>query len=375
VWHNKVMVHRLLARARHIHRTSVEHERLTSLINSMADGVIAVDTHMKIITSNGAALNILDVNDTLIGKRIREVLRPSDKNNQPIAVEDMVEAAKIPTTTRDLILKYGDGSQINLYLSIAPVHLGYGKRGHRGYVLLLRDITHEKSLEEERDEFISVVSHELRTPIAITEGNISNAQFIVERTGDLEQVKGALAQAHDQIMFLADMINDLATLSRAERGKLVVDVKPVEVSALMKTLFDTYKGDATKKGLVLKLDVQDKLPQLMSSELYVREVLQNFITNAIKYTEKGSVTIGAEKAEGGTRFTISDTGIGISKGDQEKIFDKFFRSEDFRTRQNNGTGLGLYVTMKLARLLHAEIDVKSQLNEGSTFIVFIPDLQ
>ncbi|MEK7152371.1 MAG: ATP-binding protein [Patescibacteria group bacterium] len=369
------MVHRLLQRARHIHRTSVEHERLTSLINSMADGVIAVDNRMKIVTSNGAALNILDVNDTLIGKRLREVLRPHDKNNQPVDVERMVEAAKIPTTTRDLLLKYGDGSKINLYLSIAPVHLGYGKRGRRGFVLLMRDITHEKSLEEERDEFISVVSHELRTPIAITEGNISNAQFITEKTGDLQQVKTALAQAHDQTMFLADMINDLATLSRAERGKLVIDVKPIDVTGLLKNLSDTYAGDAKTKGLSLKAEVVGKLPPLLSSELYVREVLQNFITNAIKYTEKGSVTIGAQADSKGVRFKVTDTGIGISKSDQEKIFDKFFRSEDFRTRKTNGTGLGLYVTIKLARLLHAEIDVKSQLNHGSTFTIFIPNLE
>ena len=106
----------------------------------------------------------------------------------------------------------------------------------------------------------------------------------------------------------------------------------------------------------------------------MREILQNFITNAIKYTDTGSVTIAAEKAERGIKFTVHDTGIGISKSDQEKIFDKFFRSEDYRTRKTNGTGLGLYVTLKLARLLHAEIDVKSQLNKGSTFSIFIPDL-
>jgi PAS domain S-box-containing protein len=341
----------------------------------MADGVIAVDHHMKIVTSNGAALNILDVNDTLLGKRLREVLRPNDKNNQPIDIEQAVEAVKIPTTTRDLLLQYGDGSRINLYLSIAPVHLGYGKRGKRGYVLLMRDITHEKSLEEERDEFISVVSHELRTPIAITEGNISNAQYIANKTGDMAQVKAALQQAHDQTIFLADMINDLATLSRAERGKLIVDVAPFDVIELTKTLAATYASEATTKGLTIKTDLPAKLPQLCSSQLYVREVLQNFLTNALKYTEQGAVTIGAHAHEGGILFTVSDTGIGISKGDQEKLFDKFFRSEDFRTRKTNGTGLGLYVTMKLARLLHAEIDVKSQLNHGSTFSIFIPNLQ
>jgi PAS domain S-box-containing protein len=369
------MVTRLLSRARHLHRTSVEHEQLTSLINSMADGVIAVDHNMKIVTSNGAALNILDVNDTLLGKRLRAVLHPWDKNSQPVDIERVVNGVKTPTTSRDLLLQYSDGSKINLYLSIAPVHLGYGKRGKRGYVLLMRDITHEKSLEEERDEFISVVSHELRTPIAITEGNISNAQYIVEKTGELEQVKIALKQAHDQILFLADMINDLATLSRAERGKLVVDVEPFDVGELLKTLAKTYDAEAKSHGLELKTDLPSSLPSLHSSQLYVREILQNFITNALKYTEKGSVTVGAHATEGGITFVVTDTGIGISKGDQEKLFDKFFRSEDYRTRKTNGTGLGLYVTMKLARLLHAEIDVKSQLNRGSTFSIFIPNLR
>jgi signal transduction histidine kinase len=369
------MVNRLIKRVRHVHRTNVEHEQLTSLINSMADGVIAVNSQMKVVISNGAALNILDVNNTLIDKQLKDVLRPLDKNNQPIDIERLVTAARIPTTTRDLLLEYSDKSRINLYLSIAPVHLGYGRKGKQGYVLLLRDITHEKSLEEERDEFISVVSHELRTPIAITEGNISNAQFIAAKSGDVNSVKKALEQAHEQVLFLANMVNDLATLSRAERGKLVVDVTAINVVDLVQKLESSYQDDAKAKGLAVKTDIKGLLPPLLSSELYVREILQNFITNAIKYTERGSVTIGAEATEKGIRFSVADTGIGISKQDQEKVFDKFFRSEDFRTRKTNGTGLGLYVTLKLARLIHAELDVKSQLNKGSTFSIFIPNLQ
>ncbi len=369
------MVNRLFRHARHFHRTSVEHERLTSLINSMADGVIAVNSKMNIVTSNGAALNILDVNDTLIGKRLGDVLKPVDKNNQHVPIEQLVQQTKIPTTTRELLLAYPDGSKINLYLSIAPVHLGYGRKGSQGYVLLLRDISHEKSLEEERDEFISVVSHELRTPIAITEGNISNAQFIAKKTGDIDQIKTALQQAHDQTMFLAGMVNDLATLSRAERGKLIVEVQSIDVAKLIEQLAKLYSNDAAKKGLTLKTHIASDIPPLMSSDLYVREVLQNFITNAIKYTQEGSVSISAEPAEHGVRFTVQDTGIGISKQDQDRVFDKFFRSEDFRTRKANGTGLGLYVTMKLSRLIHAEIDLKSELNKGSTFSIFIPNLQ
>lgn len=353
---------------------ALEHERLTSLINSMADGVLAVDGEMKVVISNGAALNILDVNSTVIGKSLADVLHVFDKNNQEIDVLKLVNDAKTSTSRRDLLLHYGDGSSANLYLSIAPVHLGYGRDGKRGFVLLMRDITREKSLEEERDEFISVVSHELRTPIAIAEGNISNAQFIAEKTGDIEQIKVALQQSHEQIIFLASMVNDLATLSRAERGKLNVEIAPIDVQALVDDLVKSYSPDAKAKGLVVHSKTEKSMPPLQSSGLYVREVLQNFITNAIKYTDTGSVTIHAKAVEKGIEFAISDTGIGISRSDQEKIFDKFFRSEDYRTRKTNGTGLGLYVTMKLSRLLHAEIDVKSQLNKGSTFTIFIPNL-
>lgn len=351
----------------------LEHERLNSLVNSMADGVLAVDKNMEVVLGNGAALNILDINTTLKGKRLGEVMHMQDKNKQDIDVEKLVTKTNTSTTTRDLSLMYADGSKINLYLSIAPVHLGYGGSGQQGYVLLMRDITHEKSLEEERDEFISVVSHELRTPIAIAEGNISNAQFIVDKSGDLAQTKEALRQAHEQIIFLSGLINDLATLSRAERGKLNIEIETMDVPLLIKDLATAFAPQAKEKGLEFKSDPGDT-KSLQSSMLYVHEILQNFITNALKYTEKGTITLSAKAAPNGVTFSVADTGIGISKGDQEKLFDKFFRSEDYRTRKTNGTGLGLYVTLKLAQMLHADIDVQSELNKGSTFSIFIPDL-
>lgn len=350
------------------------HSRLTSLINSMADGVVAVDKNLRIVLFNGAALNILDRNTLKQGDDLGDVLKPIDKDYHPVDIVKLVSDTRIPTSNRDLLLTYSDGSKSNLYLSIAPVHLGYGGKGEEGYTLLMRDITAEKSLEEERDEFISVVSHELRTPVTIAEGNISNAQLIQEKNGDETAIKKALADAHSQILYLADLINDLSTLSRAERGKLTLDIEPINVHDLVKELMDNYKSQADKRGLALKSDIDDKLERLWSSKLYVREILQNFLTNALKYTVKGHITISADQKNNGVQLSVSDTGIGISKADQEHIFDKFFRSEDFRTRETNGTGLGLYVTMKLARLTQAKITYHSELNKGSTFIVFFPNI-
>lgn len=352
----------------------LEHGRLTSLINSMADAVIAVDGAGKIVVYNGAALNILDINTIRTGALLHRLFKPIDADDEPVNVREMIKQAKVPTTNRDYRLSYADGSAINLYISVAPVHLGYGEDGERGHVILLRDITREKSLEEERDEFISVVSHELRTPIAIAEGNISNAEFIVGKTGDIDAVMQALKTSHQQVLLLADMINDLSTLSRAERGVLKIEAADINVHELITELSRSYQPQAAAKGLQLMSEVDPKLELLHSSKLYVSEVLQNFITNAIKYTQRGTVTIGARAKSGGVEFYITDTGIGISKSDQDRVFDKFFRSEDYRTRENNGTGLGLYVTAKLARLINATIKLDSELNHGSTFIIFIPNL-
>ncbi len=354
----------------------LERERLTSLINSMADGVIATDEESNIVVYNGAALNILDVNSSMTGQKLGQVVKLIDTNNQPIDIQSVVMSTKTQFTSRDWKLAYSPEDSINVYISIAPVRLGYGEKGKKGYVLLLRDITHEKSLEEERDEFISVVSHELRTPIAIAEGNVGNTEFILKKAGVTDaKVLEALSQAHAQINFLSGMINDLSTLSRAERGKLQVDIESINVHDLLVELTSTYEPSAKEKGLTLTNELTSSLELLQSCKLYVREIIQNFVTNAIKYTETGSVTIGAKPVENGVQFYVRDTGIGISKADQQKVFDKFFRSEDFRTRQSKGTGLGLYVTMKLARLIHAEISLESELNKGSTFKIFIPNLQ
>ncbi len=355
-------------------RQDYEHNQLTSLINSMADAVVAVDMSGKVAVYNAATLNLLDINTSLQGKPLHDYIHLLDDQNKKVSLQSIITSTKTSNVSRDYRIQYTDDSFASLYLSIAPVHLGYGMGGEHGFVLIMRDITHEKSLEEERDEFISVVSHELRTPIAITEGEISNSQLIARKTAADEKIIKALDEAHNQVLFLADMINDLSTLSRAERGVLKVEVEDIAINDLLAELQNNYQSDADKKGLQLKTKPPKDSLVLQSGKLYVREVLQNFITNSIKYTERGSVTISASAhAGGGVEFTVTDTGIGISKQDQKRVFEKFFRSEDYRTRANNGTGLGLYVTMKLIKLLGAEVKVESELNKGSTFTVIVPN--
>lgn len=352
----------------------LERERLQALINSMADGVITTDRSGFVVLYNGAALELLDLNVSLENKPLKNFMHLIDKGGAPVDVFELAKSAKTYFVSRDLSLVLSDNESIKLYLSISPVRIGYESGGTHGYVILIRDITKEKSLEEERDEFISVVSHELRTPIAIAEGDISNAQLLAQKGEDMPKITQTLQQAHDQVVFLADMINDLSTLSRAERGKLEVSPEEIDPSTVLKALATSYGEEAKQKGLQLTTNAEPGVERFVSSKLYVQEILQNFVTNAIKYTNEGSVTITAKKHPKGVIFAITDTGIGISKTDLKHVFDKFFRSEDYRTRETSGTGLGLYVTKKLANLIGATLEIESELNKGSTFSVIIPSL-
>jgi signal transduction histidine kinase len=178
----------------------------------------------------------------------------------------------------------------------------------------------------------------------------------------VENVKSS----HDQVLFLAKMVNDLSTLSRAERG--VADAaEEIEVTAMIHDIYAEYAPQAEAKGLRFNLDLSPKLGYVSASRLYLKELIQNFVTNAIKYTKEGDVTIIATRTGNSIQFSVKDTGIGISKSDQAHIFEKFWRSEDYRTRETGGTGLGLYVTRKLAKKLGVEIEMTSRLNHGSTF--------
>lgn len=342
-----------------------EHQRMITLINNITDAILSTDEHGIINTYNSAALNLIDTNSGINGEHISQVLNLETTDKKPIDIFKELTKSSAIRQRDDVLMKIEDGDYIRLEVTLAPVQ-GGDKMTPDGYVLILRDITKTKSLEEERDEFISVVSHELRTPIAIAEGSLSNAKLLVERKMT-SKIPEAIDESHKQILFLARMINDLSTLSRAERG-VADETEIIDVTELAAQINSEYSPQAGEKGLAFNLDIGGRLGVVKVSRLYLEEILQNFITNAIRYTQKGSITLSIKKNKSGEIiFKVIDTGIGISKADIAKIFDKFYRAEDYRTRETKGTGLGLYVSAKLAKKLGCKIEVESRLNHGSAF--------
>lgn len=354
---------------------SLQRDRILTIVNNLADAVLSTDKDGVIRVYNAASLNLLDTNSSLNGHYINEILTLYDQNDKPIDLFKELKQSHSVVLRDDLTMTL-EGESIRLELTYSPIRSSYShsKRAEAqdGYILILRDVTKAKSLEEERDEFISVVSHELRTPITIAEGTISNVQVMMERSDIPEIVlKEGIATAHDQVIYLSKMVNDLSTLSRAERG--VADApETIEVRSLVDDLYNEYAPQAEAKKLHFDLDLGSHLGQIVASRLYLKELLQNFITNSLKYTKEGGISLHVSRQADKITFDVKDTGIGISKSDQAKIFNKFYRSEDYRTRETGGTGLGLYVAVKLSKKLGTKIEMKSRLNHGSSFSFTLP---
>lgn len=354
-------------------RESMQYNRMQVLINSLSDAILSINSQGYVKLYNSAALDLLDTNKSLSGHKIDDIFKLYGPNNRRVSLFDLVNGENRSLNREDLVHRFSDGEKMRLGITGAPIHSSFGKSKHsrEGYIFIVRDITKSKSLEEERDEFISVISHELRTPITITEASLSNMQLIAQRHDAHPDIIKGLGESHDQILYLAKMINDLSALSRAERGK-DLEVEDVDIDTLMQSLYKEYAPEARAENLTLDLDVSGKIGNFATNKLYLEEILQNFITNAIKYTERGSVTLGVARSNKGLLFSVQDTGPGIAKTEREKVFKKFYRSEDYRTRETGGTGLGLYVAQKLATKLGTTIELTSRLHHGSTFSFFLP---
>ncbi len=354
-------------------RAEGEHDRLVALINSMSDAVIATDDQGVIVTYNAAALDILDTNETLTGKKIVDYLKVVSAEDKKQNIFDIAKKTDSIQRRSDLRIAYGKDDSLALDITISRVAKSTVLDRREGYTFLLRDITLQKTLDDEKDLFIHEVSHELRNPITVAEGEMSMAIMLAEKPQlDFEQIKQTVDRGHKQVVFLGEMINDLSALSRATHDKQTMKVEQFSIKEVLEGLEADYKAQAKKKGLYLKLELAPSVPEVTSSKLYLKEILENFITNAIKYTKKGGVTIKGQAIDKDhIMLGVSDTGIGIAKAELDKVYRKFWRSEDPSTREVSGTGLGLYVTKHLADNIGAEIKVESELKQGSTFSIIM----
>ncbi len=230
-------------------------------------------------------------------------------------------------------------------------------------------------LDSAKSEFISIASHQLRTPLTATKGYTS---LILEGTyGEIsDSVKNALGKVYTANERLIQLVEDLLNISRIESGKMKYNFKRINVFDIMASLDDTFKLMAQKKNIEFKMKMPNKEIMVFVDPLKIREVISNLIDNAIKYTEKGFVHVNVECDEENIKIIIKDSGIGISKKNQEHLFTKFSRGKDSARLYMEGTGLGLFVGKNIVEAHNGRIIVKSDgIKKGSCFTLELPKVK
>lgn len=220
-----------------------------------------------------------------------------------------------------------------------------------------------------KSEFLAVVSHELRTPL---NGILGFAELLELETEDPEQKEYAHT-IHESGKHLLSVVNDLLDLSKIEAGRMELHITPVQIGPLIEELAGLHRGDAQRKGLSFDLDIQTVLPDtIVSDSTRLRQILNNLLNNAIKFTNVGSVALTVNHDDDQLVFEVTDTGCGIATDHQPLVFEKFRQIERFDTRSHGGTGLGLALAREFTRMLGGSLVLQSELGKGSSFRLTLP---
>ncbi|HVE79669.1 MAG TPA: ATP-binding protein, partial [Gemmatimonadaceae bacterium] len=346
------------------------------VLDQMADGVIIADASGRLRRINPAAARMHGraVTDVTLEEwsRSYDLLRP-DGTPYPPAELPLARALARNETVEgaDWLTRRPDGTLVRLLGSAAPLHDAGGRA--LGAVLVMRDITERARLVEElrsattaKERFFAQMSHELRTPVNAVLGY---AALLADGTAGALPPKAAemVGRIARSARHLRELVDDLLDISRLEAGKVQLAVEEVALAGLLRDTLTSLEPQARAKGLALELRAAE-VPRLRTDAKRVRQIVLNLASNAVKFTERGSVTIGLEPHDGGVAVHVTDTGVGIAGADLERIFDEFVQVGT----AHGGTGLGLAISRRLARLLGGDLEVRSAPAEGSRFTLTLP---
>lgn len=353
--------------------------QLRIVLESMTEGVVAIDSRLRVILANPAAQPLLGIDKTSLGKLLPEVIRNSkllEFAAHSVLVADS-EEAEIVVTTRD-----GVGRPISrtVDVRIAPilrrfsVPRGSDEPAAAGAVLVVQDVTELRHLERMRQDFVTNASHELKTPL--TSIKLYAESLLDWALDDPAQNRDFVARIEEQTQRLIDLVADMLSLSRLESGQEVYRQTSSAIEPQLRTRVASYQDKAALGNVELVLDLQNLPSGLMvnAAEEAIRQVLDNLIGNALKFTQAGGqVEVRAElTSPEWLEVKVVDSGIGIPKDDLEKVFERFYRVDKARSREMGGTGLGLAIVKHIVQSTGGEVGVESREGFGSTFRVTLP---
>lgn len=347
----------------YIQKTIHEKDQMETILASMVEGVLAFDSAGRLMLMNRTAEEMIDVSWEEVHQRyFLEILR----NHQ---LGDLLKEGLTDTKRHVIEIKLSPHDSEYYRVYITPI---IGKEGSaQGVVMVLRNVTKLRQLEQMRTEFVANVSHELRTPLTSIKGYV---ETLLDGAIDNSDVAANfLSIINSEADRLHNLINDLLYLSQLETGRMEVAKKLISSQELLDKLIKVLNPVAEAKNITIKTIIHPQAEKIYGNDIMLEQVMINLLDNAIKYSyDNGTVTVEIDCKDDKILINVIDLGIGIPSESLHRLFERFYRVDKARSRQVGGTGLGLSIVKHIIERHRGQILVESEVDKGSTFTVILP---
>ena len=332
-----------------------ERNKLDTLFQHMADGMVAFDSDGMLLQFNAAAEEMLD-------RKLDESLRYTD-----VFPEVQVRQEDVALDGRSIEIDYAAGPRF-LKIYFAPIRLG---AEGKGLMAVLHDVTEQRKLDDSRREFVANVSHELRTPLTNVRGYAETLMSADDIDRDIQmRFLGVISSEADR---MTRIVKDLLTLTRLDYNRMEMHMQRMDLRELGQKAAAAMEGQAKSQGLTLTCDLPAEMPAVTGDPERIQQVIINIITNAIKYNKpQGSIAITGGVETEQVFLRVEDTGIGVPKADLERLFERFYRVDKARSRESGGTGLGLAIAKQIVETHGGRIGFDSEYGKGSIVTLYLP---
>lgn len=347
-------------------------EKFKTMFESSKDAIMMLAPDGKFFDANAATMEMFGCKDkeqfiSLGPSDLSPEFQPDGRNSREKAQEMMSIAMDKGSYFFEWKHKRIDGSEFFATVLLTRMEI----KGRQVLQATVRDITELKELESMKDEFVGMVSHELRTPLTALKESI--AIVLDGLSGPInDEQKDFLTTAKRNIDRLGRLINDILDYQRLEAGRMIFNMQGTNINALIEEVANTMMPSASAKGLTLATRLDESLPAVILDKDKIMEVVINLVNNAIKFTDKGSITVSTERKDSAVMVSVRDTGIGMKHEDIPKLFRGFAQLDAGRMRKKGSTGLGLAISKKIVQEHRGDIWVESQEGKGSDFKFKLP---
>lgn len=346
-----------------IHEVESKNIQLKSIVKSISHGILAIDIEGNVLLINKEAKEMIkaDLSTKVEGRNINAVIKDKDI---------LREISKFIGSNKSNMNQITNKDDIVYNIKLDPVYLQSSKNVIIGSIINIEDITERVRLENMRSDFVANVTHELKTPLTSISGFVETLR--INDNIDISTRNRFLGIIETESDRLKRLIDDILLLSFIE-NKEQECFEDIDIYSVFKEVYELTYTSAKVKDIDIEYNFEHENMIIKSNRDYIKQIFLNLVDNAIKYTPNGGiVTTEVRYDDNYILIKVIDNGIGISKEDKTRIFERFYRVDKARSRDVGGTGLGLAIVKHIVKSLHGTIDVESEINIGTKFIVKIP---